>query len=73
MNDRLANQLDRAVKRLQNVLATDRRDRFAMPMAMYDEAEQFLGRLDRAVQVLKPGVNAPGKSSSPAGIWSATP
>jgi plastocyanin len=68
-----ARQLDRAVKRLQRLLAIDRHDRFAMPMALYDEGEQFLGRLDRAVQFLEPGVNAPEKSSSPVGIWSASP
>jgi plastocyanin len=44
-----------------------------MPMAMYDEAERFLGRLERTVQLLAPGLNVPGRSSPPAGIWSASP
>jgi hypothetical protein len=53
-------EMHQAVDKLRRQLLKDKRERFALPLAVYQEAERFLDKLDRAEQALRAGSAAPG-------------
>jgi plastocyanin len=62
VNATLAQETQRAVKRFRGLVLKDKAERFGLALAVYDESERFLTRLERAEQVLQAGLNAPGQS-----------
>jgi hypothetical protein len=63
----LAEEARQAVKELRRLLLKDKAERFRMPLAVYQESERFLNKLDRAQQLLQAGMTTPG-----AQRWSGT-
>lgn len=53
-------QIRKAVGNLRGSLLKDKNERFAMPLAVYEESERFLNRLDRAGRVLSAGLTKSG-------------
>ncbi|MCI0458604.1 MAG: cupredoxin domain-containing protein [Gemmataceae bacterium] len=56
----LLQQTSEAVDRFRRLLLRDKQDRFKMPLAVYEESEQFLDQLAKAVKVLEVGLGTPG-------------
>jgi plastocyanin len=63
VNAALARETGQAVKQLRGVLLRDKAERFGMPLAVYEDAERFLNRLDRAGHVLAAGLEAAGSEA----------
>jgi hypothetical protein len=56
----LAEEAGQSVKKLRRLLLKEKAQRFGMPLAVYQESERFLDRLDRAAHLLRAGVGTPG-------------
>jgi hypothetical protein len=56
----VADQTRRAVGKLRSLLLKDKNERQAMALAVYEESERFLNRLDRAERLFRAGIAAPG-------------
>ena len=54
-NPALAEEVPPAVKDLRRLLLKEKAERFGMPLAVYQESERFLNKLDRAEQLLRSG------------------
>jgi plastocyanin len=61
----LAQEAGQAVKELRRLLRKDRAERLGMPLAVYQESERFLDKLDRAGQLLEAQRAAPGSEARP--------
>jgi hypothetical protein len=48
------------VKNLRRLLLKEKAERFGMPLAVYQESERFLNKLDRAEQLLRTGMGTSG-------------
>ena len=55
VNPALAEEVRQAVKNLRRLLLKEKAERFGMPLAVYQESERFLNKLDRAEQLLRSG------------------
>jgi hypothetical protein len=62
VNPALAEEARQAVKRLRRLLLKEKAERFGMSLAVYQESERFLDRLDRAVQRLPADMRTPANS-----------
>jgi plastocyanin len=62
-NKHLAQELGRATDALREFLRRDREERFSLTQASYEDAERFLGKLDRARKLLAAGLEPPGGES----------
>jgi hypothetical protein len=60
VNPALAAEARQAVKDLRRLLLKEKTERFGMPLAVYQESERFLDKLDRAAQVLRASMETPG-------------
>jgi len=72
VNPRLLDEIQRNVERFQRLLLADKKWRFSMPLAVYEDAERFLQELGRNVQVLQASSRewareVPGKAELKAG------
>jgi plastocyanin len=63
VNAMLAQETQRAVKRFRGLVLKDKAERFGLALAVYDESERFLAKLERAEQVLQAGLGAPGQDT----------
>ncbi len=52
VNPLLLDEIRHTVKTLRQVLLADREYRFSMPLAVYEDAERFLQKLERTPQIL---------------------
>jgi hypothetical protein len=59
VNPALAEETRQAVRKLRRLLFKDKTERFGMPLAVYQESERFLDKLDRAEQRLRVGMGTP--------------
>jgi hypothetical protein len=59
VNPALAQEMRQAVKNLRRLLLKEKAERFGMPLAVYQESERFLNKLDRAGQFLGSGGQRP--------------
>ena len=59
INAALAEEVRQAVKQLRGLLLKEKAERFGMPLAVYQESERFLDKLDRAGQRLRAGMGTP--------------
>jgi hypothetical protein len=59
VNPELAQEMGRAVRKLRQLLLKDKTERFGMPRYVYDEAERFLNKMERAERILTAGLAAP--------------
>jgi hypothetical protein len=73
VNPTLADEARQAVQKLRTLLREDRAERCGMPLAVYQESEQFLNNLDRAGRLLRAGLGSPGEPSSGTAESSSTP
>ncbi len=55
VNPALAEEVRQAVKNLRRLLLKEKAERFGMPLAVYQESERFLNKLDWAAQLLRSG------------------
>jgi hypothetical protein len=55
VNPALAEEVRQAVKKLRGLLLKEKAERFGMPLAVYQESERFLNKLDRAEQLFPAG------------------
>jgi hypothetical protein len=55
----LAEEVRQSVKKLRRLLLKDKAERLGMPLAVYQESERFLDKLDRAEQRLRAGMGTP--------------
>jgi plastocyanin len=60
VNPQLAQELARSLDALRKFLHRDREERFSLPLAVYEDAEGFLVKLDHAQKVLEAGQEPPG-------------
>src|SRR5262249_15589003 len=60
VNPALAEEARQAVKELRRLLLKEKAERLGMPLAVYQESERFLNKLDRAEQLLRAGMGTPG-------------
>jgi len=60
VNPDLAQELTRSLDALRKFLRRDREERFSLPLAVYEDAESFLAKLDHAQKVLGAGLEPPG-------------
>jgi hypothetical protein len=72
VNPVLGEEAHHAVQKLRRLLLKEKAERFGMPLAVYQESERFLNKLDRAEQLLRAGLGSPSEErrvkteSSPA-------
>jgi hypothetical protein len=59
VNPVLAEEARQAVRKLRRLLRKDKEERLGMPLAVYQESERFLDKLDRAEQRLRAGMGTP--------------
>lgn len=59
VNAALGEEVRQAVKKLRRLLLTEKAERFGMPLAVYQESERFLDKLDRAEQRLRVSIGTP--------------
>jgi hypothetical protein len=59
VNAALAEEMRQAVNKLRRLLLKEKAERFGMPLAVYQESERFLDKLDRAEQRLQTGMGTP--------------
>jgi hypothetical protein len=59
VNPTLAEEARQAVKNLRGLLLKEKTERFGMPLAVYQESERFLKKLDRAQRLLRAGKVTP--------------
>jgi hypothetical protein len=62
-NAALAQAAQQAVNEFRRLLRKDKAERFGMPLAVYEESERFLSKVNRAGQLLAAG----GQGGSPQG------
>jgi hypothetical protein len=55
VNPALAEEVRQAVKKLRRLLLKEKAERLGMPLAVYQESERFLNKLDRAQQLFRAG------------------
>jgi hypothetical protein len=60
VNPVLVDEARRAVHQLRALLLKEKAERFGMPLAVYQESEHFLDKLDRAGQLFRAGLGKPG-------------
>jgi hypothetical protein len=53
VNPELAQEMGRAVRKFRRMLLKDKTERFGMPRPVYEEAERFLTKLERAEKILR--------------------
>jgi hypothetical protein len=63
-NPALAQEMRQAVKNLRRLLLKEKAERFRMPLAVYQESERFLSKLDRAEQLFQSGGQRPLREGS---------
>jgi plastocyanin len=56
----LIQEMGEAVRKFRRLLLKDKAERFGMPLAVYNESERFLNRLEHATQLLQAGLQIPG-------------
>jgi hypothetical protein len=61
VNAALGEEMRQAVKQLRRLLLKEKTERFGMPLAVYQESERFLDKLDRAEQRLQAGIGTPAR------------
>jgi hypothetical protein len=59
VNPALAEEMRQSVKELKRLLLKEKAERFGMPLAVYQESERFLDKLDRAGQLFRAGMGTP--------------
>jgi hypothetical protein len=72
-NPALAEEMRQAVKNLRRLLLKEKAERFRMPLAVYQESERFLNKLDRAEQLLRASTKTPGGQPQLKTEGSSTP
>jgi plastocyanin len=60
VNPNLAQDLARSLKALSKFLRRDREERFSLPLALYEDAESFLAKLNHAQKLLEGGLGSSG-------------
>jgi plastocyanin len=60
VNPNLAQELARSLDALSKFLRRDREERFSLPLTLYEDAELFLAKLDRAQKLFEVGLETPG-------------
>jgi hypothetical protein len=60
VNAALGEEMPQAVKQLRRLLLKET-ERFGMPLAVYQESERFLDKLDRVEQRLRTGIGTPAR------------
>ena len=59
VNAVLGEEMREAVNKLRRLLRKEKAERFGMPLAVYQESERFLNKLDRAEQRFRTGMGTP--------------
>jgi hypothetical protein len=65
VNPQLLDEIRASVEDLRQLLLADKEQRFSMPLATYEEAERFLGKLKKTPQIL--AASAPATRTDPTG------
>jgi plastocyanin len=60
LNPQVAQELARSLEALRKFVRRDREERFSLPLALYEDAEGFLAKLDHAEKLLEPGLEPLG-------------
>jgi hypothetical protein len=61
----LIQETNQALEKFRKLLLKDKAERLGMPLAVYNESERFLNRLQNAAQLLEPGLQIPEVQDQP--------
>jgi hypothetical protein len=59
VNPVIADEARQAVQKLRRILLKEKAERFGMPLAVYQESERFLNKLERAAKLFRDGMGRP--------------